>query len=81
MLEETLVKWHDQIAREALEKGRLEGTLTDRRQVLIEQMTARFGRLPKTVREQLESITSYKALQKLTRKVLSAKSLADMGFG
>ena len=76
MLEETLVKWRDNIIRET----RREAALEVRRRVLLEQMTARFGRLPHEVRSQVEQITSAEELRKLSRRVLKAKSLQDMGF-
>jgi len=66
MLEETLVKWREQIVRET------------RRDTILEQMTVRFGRLPEEVRSQVEQITSEKELERLSRKILSAKSLEDM---
>ncbi len=68
MLEETLVKWRDQII------------LEDRQKMLLEQMTARFGRLPREIRSQVEQISSAEELRKLARRVLKAKSLQEMGF-
>jgi putative YhgA-like transposase len=68
MLEETLVKWRDNIIRE------------ERQKVLLEQMTARFGRLPREIRSQVEQISSAEELRKLARRVLKAKSLQEMGF-
>jgi hypothetical protein len=76
MLEETLVKWRDNIIRET----RREAALEVRRRVLLELMTARFGRLPREVRSQIEQITSAEELRKLARRVLRAKSLQEMGF-
>jgi len=70
MLEETLVKWREQVAREA----RLE----ERRDMLLKQMTSRFGRLPKEVRNRVQQTTSEKELERLSLKILSAKSLEDM---
>ncbi len=69
MLEEALAKH--------FEEGRREG----RRDVLLRQMTVRFGRLPVEVRRAVEQITSDKKLERLERKVLSAKSLKEMGLG
>ncbi len=68
MLEETLIKWRDQIVRE------------ERREVLLDLMTLRFGRLPLEVRRRVEQISSKKELERLTRKVVSARSLEDMGL-
>jgi hypothetical protein len=91
MLEETLIKYKEQVRREADEiirqglrgvreaarLARLEG----RRELLLEQMTQRFGRLPAKVRRQIEEISSIQELRKLGRKVLRAKSLEEMGLG
>jgi len=76
MLEETLIKWRETIRKEARQEGQIQGL----RRVLLQQMTLRFGRLPKEVRSRVEQITSTQELEKLTRKVLSAKSLAEMGL-
>jgi uncharacterized protein DUF4351 len=88
MLEETLIKWRDQIIRETRREDRREalrerreGQLSGMRKVLLKQMTLRFGRLPEKVRRRVEQIASTQDLDKLTRKVLSAKSLEDMGLG
>lgn len=81
MLEETLVKWHDEIRKEALQEGRQEGQILTLRKVLLQQLTLRFGRLPKTVRSRVEQITSTQELEKLTRKVLTARSLEEMEIG
>lgn len=68
MLEETLIKWREQIVLET------------RRGVLLDQMSSRFGRLPEEVRRRVEQISSKKELDRLTRKILSASSLEDLGI-
>jgi hypothetical protein len=73
MLEKTIVKWHDQIEKKALLEGR--------RDTLLEQMTFRFGPLPEDVRSRVQQMTSAKDLSRLARKILSAKSLQEMGLG
>jgi hypothetical protein len=73
MLEETLIKWRDQIVRETRRE--------DRREVLLEMMTLRFGPVPKDVRLHLDQITSLPELRRLTRRVLTAKSLEEMRLG
>jgi len=72
MLEDALAEWKDQIAQEA----RLEM----RRATLLKLMTLRFGRLPKEARSRVQQMTSNRELDRLTRKVLSAKSLQEMGL-
>jgi predicted transposase YdaD len=97
MLEETLIKWHDEIREEALKEGRQEGRQEGRtegrregrregqvltlRKMLLQQLTLRFGRLPETVRRRVEQISSTQELEKLTKKVVSARSLEEMRIG
>jgi len=81
MLEETLVKWKDMIEKEARQKARQEALLEGRRDTLLKLMTFRFGRLPKEIRSRVQEMTSAKELDRLTRTVLSAKSLQEMGLG
>ena len=73
MLEDALVEY--------FEMARQEGRQQARQEVLLRQMTLRFGRLPEKVRQEVEQITSDKKLERLERKVLSAKSLKEMGLG
>jgi putative YhgA-like transposase len=75
MLEETVFTWKEQITR-----ARREAHREGRRKALLEQMTARFGRLPREIRRQVEEITSTEELRKLARRVLKARSLQEMGF-
>jgi Putative transposase, YhgA-like/Domain of unknown function (DUF4351) len=68
-------------ARREAGKARREGRLEGRRELLLQQMTLRFGRLPKKVRSQVEQITSPQKLNGLSKRILSAKSLQDLGLG
>jgi predicted transposase YdaD len=77
MLEETLIKWRDEIRKEAWQ----EGQVFSLRKMLLQQLTLRFGRLPKTVRSRVEQIKTTKELENLMRKVVSARSLEEMGIG
>jgi hypothetical protein len=77
MLEENFIRWQEMFRREGLKEGQIQ-TL---RRVLLVQMAERFGPLPEEVRSRVEQITSIPQLEKLTRRVLSAGSLKDMGIG
>jgi putative YhgA-like transposase len=81
MLEETLIKWRDQLVREARREALREGRIKERREMLLELMSQRFGRLPVEVRRQIQGISSIQELRKLGRKVLRAKSPEEMGLG
>jgi len=80
MLEENLRRWGERIREEALQEGVQQGQVLALRKALIDLMAERFGRLPKRVRSRVEQINSTQELEKLTRKVLSAKSLEEMGL-
>ena len=76
-LEENMIRWREEAQRE----GQIQGQVQARREMLLEQMTLRFGRLPVNVRRQIEEVSSLQELRKLGRKVLRAKTLQDMGLG
>jgi flagellar biosynthesis/type III secretory pathway protein FliH len=96
MLEETAQEWKKQWLqegrqegrkegrREGLKEGREEGLRTgqiEMRKALLQQMTLRFGRLPKAIRQRVEAISSLPELRALARKVIRAESLQDLGLG
>jgi predicted transposase YdaD len=83
MLEETAQEWKRQWLKEGRREGREEGLRTgqmEMRKVLLQQMTLRFGRLPKAVRQRVEAISSPQELRALARKVILAESLQDLGL-
>jgi hypothetical protein len=80
MLEENFIRWQETARQEGLQEGEARAMHAMRR-VLLAQMTERFGPLPEEVRSRVEQITSIPRLEKLTRRVLSAGSLKDMGIG
>lgn len=49
-------------------------------QLLLHQLAKRFGPLPEKVRKQVEAITSFDKLNKLAERVLSARSLEELGL-
>ncbi|HSS48134.1 MAG TPA: DUF4351 domain-containing protein [Thermoanaerobaculia bacterium] len=68
MLEENLLDWS--------EKKRAEG----KRELLLRQLERRFGPVPDTVRQRLEEIRSTRRLDRLADKILTARSLREMGL-
>jgi hypothetical protein len=80
-LEENMIRWREEAIREGRREGRREGQIQARREMLLELMAQRFGRLPAHVRRQIEEISSLQELRKLGRRVLRAKTLQDMGLG
>ena len=88
-LEENMIRWRDEAKREGRREGRQEGRQEGRREgqiqalreMLLDLLAQRFGRLPANVRPQIERISSLQELRKLGRKTLRAKTLQDMGLG
>jgi len=69
------------------EEGRKEGIRLGEekgkqeiRKLLLRLLAQRFGPLPEAVRNQVEEITSTRRLTSLASKVLTARSLGDLGF-
>jgi flagellar biosynthesis/type III secretory pathway protein FliH len=85
MLEETAQEWKRQWLKEGrqegLKEGREEGLRAGQIEMLLQQMTLRFGRLPKAIRQRVEAISSMPELRALARKVILAESLQDLGLG
>jgi hypothetical protein len=84
MLEDTLRKWEKQLLKEGRREGREEGLRTgqlEMQKALLQQMTLRFGRLPRNVRQRVEAISSSQELRGLARKVVLAQTLQDLGLG
>jgi hypothetical protein len=62
------------------QEGRQEGQQKGMRDVLLHLLGQRFGPLSEGIRAQVESITSTRRLTSLAGKVLTARSLGDLGF-
>jgi len=63
-----------------LQKGQVEGKLAGMRELLLHLLAQRFGPPTEGVRRQVEAITSPRRLTSLAGKVLTARSLRDLGF-
>jgi hypothetical protein len=50
------------------------------RQLLLHLITQKFGPLPEDVGEKLQSISSPKRLTRLAERLLTARSLRELGF-
>lgn len=64
------MSWLDKVALEAERKGI--------RHLLLGQMEERFGPVPEDIRRQVEEIQSMERLQRIGRKLVTAKSLASL---
>ena len=85
MLEENVRAWEEKVRkeswREGRQEGRQEGLVEGMQRVLLQLMSSRFGPLPQDLRRRVEGLTSVAELEKLTRRVLRAKTLLEMGLG
>ena len=72
--------WSETQQAKGREEGRTEGMQGGARQLLLHQLGKRFGPLPENVRRRVEAITSLDRLTELAERVLSARSLEDMGL-
>ena len=69
---QSMITWAEKVEARAEERGR--------RELLLEQLTTRFGALPPQVRERLAAIDSAAELSLLGRRLLSAGSLEELGL-
>ncbi|MEA2694921.1 MAG: hypothetical protein QOJ16_4308 [Acidobacteriota bacterium] len=85
MLEETLSEWWngalERGRREGRTEGRQEGQVEGMRQLVLRLLEQRFGALPRGTRRRMKAISSAKELQDLAQRVLTARSLEEMGLG
>jgi predicted transposase YdaD len=72
MLEENLLDWS--------EKKRREGQYEGKREFLLRQLERRFGPLSEEIRHRVEEIRSDRRLERLADKILTARSLREMGL-
>jgi hypothetical protein len=63
-----------------LQKGQAQGEREGMRKLLLHLLAQQFGPVPESVRRQVEAITSTRRLTALAGKVLTARSLQDLGF-
>lgn len=68
MLEETAQEWKRQ------------AEVAGMRELLLQQMSVRFGRLPTRVRLKVQEITSKQEIRRLGRKFAVAESLRELGL-
>lgn len=72
----TEMSWGDRLRAEGWREGVGQGA----QKVLLRLLTRRFGRLPVAVRRRIEEIDSVDHLIRLAERVLTARSLEDLGL-
>jgi hypothetical protein len=66
------MSWGDRLRREGMELGA--------RRMLIRLLDQRFGKLPESVEQRVEKINSVERLIRLAERVLTARSLEEVGL-
>lgn len=80
MIEENMKAWRRRMEAEARREGRDEGRIEGMRELLLDQMKQRFSRVPLKIRAQVKALDSKQELRRLSKKLLAAGSLEEMGF-
>jgi hypothetical protein len=73
--------WGDRVRLEGLEQGRQEGGRAAARQILLQLLDQRFGRVPARIRRQVEAIDSLDRLSQLAGQVFAVGSLEELKLG
>ena len=66
--------------KEGLREGRREGEVGGLQKAVLNMLRQRFGPVPQAVRERVREISSPSELTKLTRRVMTANSLQEIGL-
>ena len=57
-----------------------EGVLASKRETLLAQLDEKFGTVPETTSQRVQSIESKEELDQLLRKLIHANSIAEIGL-
>ena len=57
-----------------------QGALTARRETLLTLLNEKFGSVPETTNQRVQSIESQEELERLLRQLIHANSFAEMGL-
>jgi hypothetical protein len=77
-MELTLTTNADRLVRKGFADGLREGREHGQRDLLLRQLTRRFGPLPERAQQRLQALTSPEELARLAERVLDAQSLDDL---
>ena len=72
--------WMEQCEERGEKRGELRGELRGKRATLLSLMRAKFGPIPASVAKAVSAIENRRRLDTLLRRVLSARTLSDMGL-
>jgi len=68
------------LIQEIYEEGKLEGTQERQREILLMQLRAKFGNLPRSVYARIQRMRSENTLNRLFKPIVTANSLEELGF-
>ncbi len=80
MLEESIARWEQEFLQQGRLEGLQEGRIEGMRRMLLGVLRQRFRRVPASMRQAVGAIQSERELQRLAKRVLNARSLADLGL-
>ena len=72
--------WSQQLMEKGEERGKEMGRTEAKRETLLTLMRAKFGALPPVVARKVSAIENPRRLDTLLRRVLTAKSVDEMGL-
>jgi flagellar biosynthesis/type III secretory pathway protein FliH len=75
-----MMTWAEKFEAQAVERGLREGRREGMREMLLHQLERRFSPLPDEVSRRLSAIESKDELTQLAERVLSARSLEELGL-
>ena len=68
------------LIEQGIQQGRYEGTLQAKQETLTDLMQLKFGALPPSIRERIQSMQAIDQLDTFLRRVLTANRLEQMGL-
>jgi hypothetical protein len=80
IISETLDLMEAPMLEETAQEWKRQAEVAGMRELLLQQMSVRFGRLPPRVRLKVQEITSKQEIRRLGRKFAVAKSLRELGL-
>ena len=75
-----ITSWERRARAEGVAEGIAKGVLASRREILLAQLSEKFGSVPETTSQRVQSIESTEELDRLLRQLIHANSLTEMGL-
>ena len=75
-----ITDWIEEGIQQGLQQKREQAVQRGKQELLIRQLTAKFGTLPESITEQIQRMTADEELDQLGIRLLTANSLEEMGL-